>query len=131
MNLYEDDMFDKAFDKHVKGIEEHTFKHYNSSMGCHIRDKRHYKEEMKRRGMVPYDEMEKLCSEWDNNHRQKEYGDLSPKAMEIISSAKMSADKHGNVKLGGRAIEAMIEIGAINPRHEHVPDTYIGKGGFG
>ena len=49
----EDDMFDKAFKIHTRGMEDHEFKHFNESMGCMIYSKEHYKHEMKKRGMAP------------------------------------------------------------------------------
>jgi len=127
---YEDDLFDKAFDEHTRGIEEHAFRHYNNSIGCMIYNKAHYKVEMKSRGMVPYFEMEKLAEEWDKTHKQQSFDEPSPKAMMIIKSLKMSADKYGNLKLGDKAIDALIEIGAIRSESEHTPKEFQDEGGF-
>ena len=124
------DLFDKAFKKHTSGIEDHQFRHYNNSMGCMIYSKKHYKDEMLKRGMVPYEECERLAQEWDKTHAQQPYDTITAKAECIIKSLKMTADSQGNIKLGSRAIEALIELGAIKPRSEYAPDGIEMKGGF-
>jgi len=108
-----DDYFDKIFKSMTKNMEDHSFRHFNNAMGIMIYNKEHYKIEMKKRRMVPYEESERLAEEWDKKNPKKDYGDLSPRAQEIIQSLKMSADSKGNIVLGGRAIEALQEIGAI------------------
>lgn len=116
-DYYESDLFLKAFKEMTKGMEDHEFKHYNESMGIRIHSKEHYIHEMKKRKMVPFKEMERMADKWDKDHPRKEYNHLSPKASEIIRSLKLTADKYGNLKLGTRAINALIEIGAIKPRN--------------
>lgn len=125
-----DSYFKKIFKDMTKNMEEHTFHHFNSSMGIQIYGKAHYYHEMKKRRMVPYEETERLAEEWDKKHPHKEYDTISPKSMDIIKSLKMTADKHGNIKLGDRAIKAMVEIGAIATRSEHMPKQYQRTGGF-
>jgi len=120
--------FDKIFKEHTRGIEEHNFRHYNHAMGCMIYNKAHYKAEMKKRRMVPYEETERLAEQWDKKHPRKEYDSIDPRAMDIIKSLKHSADEHGNIKMGDRAINAMIEIGAISVQSEHIPTDL--QGGF-
>ena len=105
--------FDKAFNNMCKGREEHEFRHYNNAIGCMIYSKAHLKHEMKRRNMVPTDEAERLAEQWDKDNPKKGYGDISPKAMDIIRAVKMTSDKHGNICLGDRAIEALRDIGAL------------------
>jgi len=124
-----DDYFDKIFKEHTRGREDHEFRHFNNAMGIMIYNKEHYKLEMKKRRMVPYDEAERLAEKWDKNNPQKEYGNLSTGAQEIIRSLKMSADSKGNIVLGGRAIKALQEIGAIG-RSEYAPSEFAGEGGF-
>ena len=124
-----DDYFDKIFKEHTRGREDHEFRHFNHAMGIMIYSKEHYKWEMKKRRMVPYEETERLAEKWDKEHPQKEYDDVSPRAKEIIASLKMSADANGNIVLGGRAIEALQEIGAIG-RREHAPKQFVPEGGF-
>jgi hypothetical protein len=108
-----DDYFEKIFKTFARGREEHEFVHFNNAMGIQIHGKEHYKMEMKKRRMVPYEEAEKLADNWDKKNAQKEYGDLSTGATEIIQSLKLTADSKGNIVLGGRAIKALQEIGAI------------------
>ncbi len=123
-----DSYFDKIFKSMTRGIESHNFRHYNNAMGCMIYNKEHYKSEMKKRRMVPYEETERLAEEWDKKNPRKEYGEINPKAMDIIKSLKHSADSHGNIKMGDRAINAMIGIGAISVQSEHRPEDL--QGGF-
>ena len=124
-----DSYFDKLFRQMIRGREDHEFRHFNSAMGIFIYGKEHYKREMKRRRMVPYEEAERLAERYDKQHPRSDYGALSPQAMNIIQSLRMTADKHGNIKLGSRAIKAMQEIGAIG-RSEHAPKEFSGTGGF-
>lgn len=125
-----DEIFDKAFKTFSKGREEHEFHHYNGSLGMMIYSKEHLKHEMKKRNMLPLDLCEELAEEWQRKEDRRR-GDYKPsaKAIDIISSLKMTADKNGNLKLGGRAIEALIEIGAIQPRREEI-HRYGKTGGF-
>jgi len=123
-----DSWFDKEFKALTRGREDHEFVHYNQSMGCQIYGKEHYKHEMKKRRMVPIEAMEQLAQEYDKTHPHRDYGDLSPKAMDVIRSIKQSADKHGNVKLGGVAIQALMDLGVIKGTHKHTPISL--QGGF-
>lgn len=125
-----DEWFDKAFQKMTKGREDHEFKHYNNALGCHVYGKEHYKKLMKQKRLIPYEQAEQLANDWDKEHPQKEYGDLSPKAIDIISSLKLTADGNGNIILGNRAIKALKEIGAMPASTEHAPKEYSGYGGF-
>jgi hypothetical protein len=122
--------FESVFKKMTRGIEEHQFIHYNNSMGCHIYGKEHYKLELKRRRMIPYDVMEEVAEDYDKRNPRKEYGELSPKAMDIVKHLKYTADKDGNLRLGQRAIDAMIEIGAISTQSEHRPEGLPVEGGY-
>ena len=123
------DLFDKAFDRHTKGIPDYQFRHYNTAMGCFIYNKDHYKHEMIRRGLVPYEESLRLAEKWDKEHAPKQYKGISPKAESIIKSLRLTADKNGNIKLGGNAINALKEIGAIKPQNPYAP-KHIQPGGF-
>ncbi len=125
-----DSYFNKIFKEHTRGMEEHSFVHYNSSLGMQIYGKEHYKSEMKKRRLVPYEETERLAEQYDKAHPHKDYGEISPKSMDIIRSLKMTADKHGNIKLGDRAINGLISVGAISTQSEHIPDQLQRTGGF-
>ena len=124
------DFFDKAFANMTRGMEDHQFRHYNRAMGCQIYNKAHYKHEMKRRGMVPYEEAERLAEEWDKKNAHKDYNGISPKARDVIASLRLTADKHGNIKLGGNAIQRLKELGLIQHHNPHTPVGAM-QGGFG
>ena len=124
------DYFDKIFKKMTARVEDHQFRHYNHALGMWIYSKAQYKYEMKKRRMVPYDECEKMAEQWDKDHPRKDYGELSPKAMSIVKSLKMTADKNGNISLGNRAIEALKDIGVMSTS-EHIPKHMPAyEGGF-
>ena len=123
------DYFEKIFKQVTRGREDHEFRHFNSAMGIQIHGKEHYKQEMKRRRMVPYDEAQRLADQYDKQHPRKEYGELSTGAREIIESLRLTADKDGNITLGGRAIQALQEIGAMGSS-EHAPEQFTPTGGF-
>lgn len=125
-----DAWFDRVFAKMTRGIEDHNFKHFNRAIGCYIYSKEHYKYEMKKRRLVPYDAAEQFADEWDKANPHKDYDSISPKAMDIIRSLKMGADKHGNIKLGSIAIEALIDIGAISGNASKIPDGAGLEGGI-
>lgn len=124
-----DEFFEKAFKAMCSKRQDHEFKHFNVAMGIHIHDKEHYKREMKARHMLPYEQVEELAEQWDREHPHKEYK-LSSKAEDIIRSLKLSSDKNGNIQLGGRALEALRGIGALNVNaHAHAPVGAM-EGGF-
>jgi hypothetical protein len=123
------DWFDKAFRKMTVGREDHEFTHFNSALGCHVYGKEHYKKLMKSRRMLPYDTAQSLADDWDKENPKKEYGDLSPRAANIIKSLKLTADSKGNIVLGNRAIKALQDIGAMG-NLEHAPEQYTNQGGF-
>jgi hypothetical protein len=123
--------FEQSFNKAFGHMIESDFVGWNDTMQCYITGKEHYKQEMKRRGLVPFDESLRLAEQWEKENPRKEYGDLSPKAQEIIASVKLTADKNGNVHLGDRAINALREIGAIPERSMNMTsDISVDQGGF-
>ena len=122
--------FDKVFDSHCKGREEHEFRFRSESLGMTFRGKEHYKQYMKTNNLLPYAETERMAEKYDKEHPRKEYGDISPRATEILRSIKMTADSEGNIKLGGRAVEALKKIGAIKSMSEHAPVHLEVDGGF-
>ena len=126
-----DEIFDKSWKKFIKGREDHEFHHYNDSLGMMIYSKEHLKHEMKKRNMFPMDVCEGLAEEWQSkdDRRVKEGLKPSVKAINIINSLKLMADKRGNLSLGGRAIQALKEIGAIQLRRDKV-HTYPLIGGY-
>jgi len=125
-----DELFDKEFKLLTKGIEDHNFRHFNHSMGIYIYSKEHYKHEMKKRNMIPYEMAERMAEQWDSKHERKPTDKISPKAMDVIRSLKMTADKNGNLSMGGRTIKALKEIGACRGVSEHAPKHLPTEGGF-
>jgi len=125
-----DQLFDSEFKKLTRGIEDHNFRHFNNSMGIFIYSKEHYKHEMKKRGMIPYDMAERMAEKWDSDHPRGATDKVSPKAMDVIRSLKMTADKNGNLSMGSRTIKALKEIGAIRGVSEHAPTHLQTEGGF-
>ena len=126
---------DKQLNKHFGHREEHEYRHFNRSLGCFVEGKEHFKKLMAQRKMVPYDLAEQYAEGYDKRHPRQAY-ELSPKAQDIIRSVKLTADRKGNIKLGGRAIKALQEIGAIpsDTVQQQMNDIYreetLGKGGF-
>lgn len=125
-----EEIFEKSWRKFVMGREDHEFLHYNDSLGMMIYSKEHLMAEMKKRNMLPVDVCEGLAESWQNEHDRKS-ANLEPsfKATSIIRSLKLMADKNGMLKLGGRAIEALKEIGAIQPIRDKIR-MYGLSGGF-
>lgn len=129
MDREKEEFFDKIFKRAFGRVEDYRFRGYNKSLGCFVEGKEHYKRILKQKGLVPFEEAERLAQEFDNNHRIPEELSLSPKAQDIIRSIKSTADKNGNIYLGNRAIEALREIGAIGNDSQYEP-AYTLQGGF-
>ena len=127
---------DRELNKHFGAREDHEYRHYNRSLGCFVEGKEHFKKLLARGNFIPYDLAQKYAAEHDKTHPHKDYT-LSKKARDIIASVKLTADRKGNIKLGGRAIEALKEIGAIPSEsvQKQLEAIYregnMGKGGFG
>ena len=108
-----------------------SYEHFNKSLpnwdtpkGKYIKNKEHYESELRKSGMVHVDNAGQT-----SKPKLKDYK-LSDKARSIISSASNSKDKHGNVRLSDRTIDALKEIGALGkkiPSYMNIPE---GKGGF-
>ena len=96
---------------------------YNRALGKYIRGKYHYFDEMKRQGMVSYEEGEDIA----RKAREKSHKDykLNEKTEKFLSEVNMRA-KNGKVKLSGREIDYMEKIGVSFKKPE-----YLGqKGGW-
>lgn len=107
-----------------------NYQHFNSSMGKFITSKRHYENEMSKGGYIPYEKACEITETVKNKREREQKFELSPKARSIIESARNSSDKKGNVRLGGRMIDAMQSLG-VNFYNDNVPKHYrIDKGGF-
>jgi len=109
--------------------EDHTYSHYNRALGMKIESKAHYEYVMKQRGYVSQergDELARIARDKKNTAPKAEFSD---KARAIIQAAKARADKKGNVKLGDRTIDAMIDLG-VKFDHPHMPKKFGTKGEF-
>lgn len=103
---------------------------WNTPKGVYIKTKDQYDRAMKEANMVSYDEMHRRAQ--SNKDKRTEYKP-SEKALAIMKHAINSADKKGNVKLSGRAIEGLKEMKALKPKvpnYMKLPAAYSGKGGF-
>jgi len=125
-----DRFFEKAFNRAFGRVEDYRFRGFNHAFGCFVESKAHYKKLMKERGLVPFEEADRLAEEFDTNNRRQSSYELSPKAQDIIRSVRATADKNGNIKLGNRAINALMEIGAIGNDSQYEPDLCTMHGGF-
>ena len=110
--------------------EDHEYIHYNRSFGCKVEGKEHYNYLMKKYNMLPQDKADDLARIAKEKRETAPKAEFSPKAREIIQSAKRRADKKGNVKLSDRQIDAMKELG-VAIGHRYTPKGRdISKGGF-
>lgn len=128
-DIEKDLFFDKIFNRAFGRIEDYRFRGYNKALGCFVEGKEHYKRILKQKGLVPFEEADRLAEEFDRTHHRPKELELSPKAQDIIRSIKITADRHGNIHLGDRAINALREIGAIGNDSEYEPG-YTTTGGF-
>lgn len=110
------------------GIKVENYEHFNRAMGKHITSKRHYQEEMKKGGFVPFEEAESIA----NKAQRESHKDYEPseKLLNLVSSVKCRADKKGKVKLSDRQIEAMQSIGVNFKPNKNCQDLSTEKGGF-
>ena len=109
--------------------EDHQYKHYSNAFGCKIEGKAHYQYLMKRYNMVPQERGDELARQAKDRQNNAPKAEFSQKARDIIETAKCSADRKGNVKLGDRAIDAMKELG-VAIGHKHMPKKFGHKGEF-
>ena len=107
-----------------------SFSDWDTPNGKIVRSKDHYERLMAEQGMVSFEQGEEIA-EKSRKEKIKPYK-LTEQSKAIIASARMAADKKGNVKLGDRAIDALIQKKAINkklPEHMKLPSIY-NRGGF-
>lgn len=88
-----------------------SFGNWDTPEGKLVKNKDHYDRLMKEGNYTSYDE----ARDRDKYIGNKPYV-ASQKALDIIKSAKATKDKNGNVKLSGRTLEALREIGAIGKK---------------
>jgi len=88
-------------------IKVKNYEGYNRAMGKYIRSRKHYEEEMRKGGYIPFREASPKSMKWvPSADLKKTLGDF-----------KQMADKKGKIKLGSRAIEKMEKMGvSFNPK---------------
>ncbi len=111
-------------------IVKQSYNHYNTSLGMQIKNKDHYDRVCKERGMVSYEKAQEMA-EKGRKDKIKDYK-ISKDSIALIQSIKQTADSKGNVKLGDKAIKALIDKKAIGKKipENMVPKAYNAKGGF-
>lgn len=111
-------------------IVKQSYNHYNRSLGMQIKNKDHYDRVLKEGNWVS-DERAHELAEQGKKEKIKDYK-VSDQSLAIINAARQTADSKGNVKLGDRAIDALIAKKAIGkkiPSYMQLPSAYD-KGGF-
>ena len=106
-----------------------NWEHYNRALGKQIRSKRHYFEELRKGGYVSQEEGNRLA-ESNRSKSQKAYT-LDSKTDEFLRHIKQTTDSNGNVKLSDRAIDKLVEMGAIAKKSDVAKlERKEVKGGF-
>lgn len=108
-----------------------NYAHYNRSLGMQINSKEHYDRVCKEGNWVSYEQAEEIAAK-TRKDKVKDYK-ISDESLAIIEAAKNSKDSKGNIKLGDRAIKALIDRKAIGkkiPDYMQLPSAYQSKGGF-
>lgn len=101
-----------------------SFKNWDTPTGVKVKNKDHYDRLMKEQGMVSFDKAQEIADK-SRKDKLKDYK-ISKDSMDLIQSIKQGADKKGNVKLGDRAIKALIDKKAIGkkiPDYIKIPNT--------
>ena len=102
---------------------------YNHALGKYIRSKRHYEEEMKAQGAIPYEQAQEIVR--NREEKRKQYS-TSADAHAILEACKPHTDKDGNVKMPDRAVDALKKMGTTFERG--LPEKYrnldVEQGGF-
>jgi len=84
-----------------------SFPNWDTPKGKYVKNKKHYEELMKKHNMVPFKE---------NNPKEMKWVP-SADLKKTLGEFKQMADKKGNIKLGGRAVEKMKKMGvSFNPK---------------
>ena len=106
-----------------------NYEHFNRAMNKQITSKRHYEEEMCKGGFVPQEQAERIA-EATRSRNKKDYR-LEGKTEEFLRHIKQTTDSNGNVKLSDRAIDKMVEMGAIAKKSDVAKlEKKEVKGGF-
>lgn len=98
----------------------------NRAIGVHIKNGSHYKDEMKKRGLVSFEKNEAQVEE-KKKKLQEPYGPPSKKCQDFIRECR-DTSKNGKIKMSGRQIKRYQELGC-SIRVPKVPKE-TEKGGF-
>lgn len=101
-----------------------AFANWDTPQGKLVKSKDHYDRLMKQEGMISYEEMQRRAE----TKKLKNY-EVSSDTRAIIQAAKNSKDKNGNIKLGDKAVQALIKKGVIGkkiPSYMQLPSVYKG-----
>lgn len=92
----------------IEVVVRPSYEHFNRELNCHIRNKRHYNEELKRRGFVTKEQGDDMARQ--ANERNRKPYKIGKDTERFIAEVSASA-KDGKVKLGSRAIDFMKKKG--------------------
>lgn len=112
-------------------IVKQSYKHYNRTLGMQIHSKDHYDRVCKEGGWVSDEEAHEIAEKGRSN-KIKDYK-ISKESEDLIKYAHQIKDSKGNLKLGERAINKLIDKKAICkkiPDYMKLPSAYQPKGGF-
>lgn len=115
-SLEYDQFFEEVFQKEFGRAEDHEFVRFNESLGIHTYGKDHFKMEMKKRRMLPFEASLELASRKRRNKTEVNYKNMPEEYKDIIHALRLTADKHGNIKIEGRAFDALFGLGAIKKK---------------
>ena len=102
---------------------------WNSPKGRYIRSKKQYYNELKRGGLISYEQGEKLAAEKAKVNHKLTYEELSPKARGVIQAAYSIKDGKGRIKPGDRLLKAAEEVGVRFSVSDWAP-KHLRTGGF-
>lgn len=93
-----------------------NYDHFNRALNKRIRNKRQYQNEMKRQGLIPFEQAEEIAKKV----REERHKDYKPTKETERFLHNISKDKNGKVKLSGRQIEYMEKVGVNFKRPEYL-----------
>lgn len=102
--------------------EEHEYTFWTDIFGTDakgqpikVEGKDHYKRLMAASGSVPLEEAQAIAYEANKGYQNQDYK-TSPELEELLREVRSTADKNGNVRLGGRVLDRMEELGISTGR---------------
>ena len=105
-----------------------SWEHYNRALDVNITSKKHYFETLRKQGCCTWKEGERLVAE-AKRKKKKEYT-VSKEALEVMQTARQSADFKGNIRPDEKLIDGMQKVGVRFYSSPYVPKEFKEKGGF-